>query len=127
VRDRLGDTAAIVVLLSLAALVGGCGGGSSPGSVLERYFALSNQGRSNEAMDLVAEGSQGSLASSLLGDSLFGGLGLKYKGTTIIGTATQGSEATVHYRVRYSESLYDTEGTARLRKEDGHWLITSLY
>jgi hypothetical protein len=121
---------AVVLALSLLAFVlEGCGGGdgSSPASVLDRYFALSNQGKGDAAMDLVAEESQGSFTSSLLGESLFGGLGVTYKGTTILGTAVQGDRATVRYRARYSSSLYDMEGTAQLRRVSGRWLITKLY
>ena len=112
-------------ILATVVLVGcGGGGGSSPGVAVRQFFTLGYEGKVEQALKYFAPESQHwatRVLSVSLGPTEYG---IKLTGVAIQREEIRGTEATVRYGLRFSDSWYNSTGQVlRLVNSEGRWQI----
>lgn len=112
-------------VLATVVLIGcGGGGGSSPGVTVRQFFTLGCDGKVEQALKHVVPESQ-HWATGVLSVSLGPtDYGIKLTSVAIQREEIRGTEATVHYGLRFSDTWYNsTDQVLRLVKREGRWQI----
>jgi len=112
-------------VLATVVLVGcGGGGGSSPGVTVRQFFTLGCDGKVEQALKNVVPESR-DWATGVLSVSLGPtDYGIRLTGVAIQREEIRGSEATVHYGLRFSDTWYNsTDQVLRLVDREGRWQI----
>lgn len=121
----------IVVLSLMVFLIGllACGGANAPSKVIEKFYKLTENGKVNDAYELISEDGKRVL------EKFGGGVSILSNGTKEIGDKggiknfeivnedIKGDTAIVRYKITYGNGETKTS-IDKLIKEDGQWRIT---
>jgi len=122
-KERVPLVGVLCVLVPLVLAGCGGGGGASPSGVVDRFFALSSRGQTQQAQDCLASQGQGLGFSYSSWGAITNMVGVRLIRTAIDGVQVSGDEATVRYHLQYNPSVYDSSGQVQLVKENGQWKI----